>query len=113
MPWPRHESDPLKARRRQLADQERHWPSGCRNSRANSRAGRRRRGSGQESGRAPVWRMEEDGAAPKVPEAAAPRPRGLGRQRQRDMVIFFLCTAALLAIMGIVFYLWKTHVDGG
>ena len=114
MPWPtRHEPDPLKARRRQLAEQERLLAERM------SQLTRELKGdsdeaiaAGKKAAEPPVWRMEEDITAPRPFEPPASRRKGLARQRQRDRVIFFLCTAVLLAIIGLVIWLWKTRVEG-
>ncbi len=52
----------------------------------------------------PVWRLEEDSPLERrAIEPTAPRKRNLGRQRQRDMIIFFIMLGALI-IVGIMFY---------
>ena len=57
----------------------------------------------------PVWRLEED----------APRPRRTGepavvnrRQRQRDMLIFFVMIAAFIVVLALVLTLAHTHLPG-
>jgi hypothetical protein len=109
MPWSRPEPDPLKARRRQLAEQERELAQ-----RMARLTHELRHGAPPAAGAAvepPVWRMEEEGRAALPPETTATR-RPLARQRRRDKVIFFLCSGVLLVIVGLVFWLWKTHVAG-
>ncbi len=63
----------------------------------------------------PLWRLEDDAPRAHVPDAGpgAGRRRNLGRQRQRDMIIFFICMGLLLVTMWIFLWLWKTHVPTG
>jgi hypothetical protein len=109
MPWSRSEPDPLKARRRQLAEQERLLAERM-SQLSQELQGDWAKTAGKKGGlEPPVWRMEDEATRYTSPETPALRGRALARQRQRDMMIFFLCTALLLAIMGLVFWLWKTH----
>jgi hypothetical protein len=56
----------------------------------------------------PVWRMEEDGRHDRATDPVPARKRNLARQRQRDMVLFFVCIGLLLIVVVIV--LWVAHV---
>jgi hypothetical protein len=109
MPWSRSEPDPLKERRRQLAAQERELAK--RMARLTHELKHGAPPTKNAAVEPPVWRMEEEGRATIPPEMSATR-RPLARQRRRDKVIFFLCSAVLLVIVGLVFWLWKTHVAG-
>ena len=98
-------SNPLATKRRLLEEQER-------------LLAQRRRALKQqlESGGAPaaaarvdeppVWRMEDD-RYDRASDPSSPHPRHLGRQRQRDMIVFF-CMGLLLAV--IVVLLWFAWV---
>jgi hypothetical protein len=114
MPWSRshRESDPLKAKRRQLEEQERllaekmsrlthelqHGPD------LPPAEGKK------PAPEPPVWRMEDDPAPRRASEPTPARKRNLARQRQRDRLIFFIVFGCLLAVTAIVLWLWKTHV---
>ena len=110
MPWTRNEPDPLKARKQQLAEQERQLAE--RMSRLNEEL--RNGGEPLAAGKnkvpePPIWRLEEE-TSRRVPELASARRRNLARQRQRDMVVFFLCIVLLLVATGIFIWLWKVHL---
>jgi hypothetical protein len=108
----RPEPDPLKARRRQLAEQERLLAE--RMSRLTQELNEDASAPvAVKKNEPPVWRLEEETAPRRAPETVAAPVRVLGRQRQRDMIIFFLCTALLVAICLLVAWLWKTHVPSG
>jgi hypothetical protein len=108
MPWNSNDSDPLAARRRQLADQERllleqrrRLTDQLQQSGEFSPANARR-------AEPPVWRMEEDGALPRAAEPISARKRHLARQRQRDMVFVFILIGLLLIVLVVV--LWVAYV---
>ncbi|HEV3272584.1 MAG TPA: hypothetical protein VGZ93_10430 [Candidatus Methylacidiphilales bacterium] len=108
MPW--NQNDPLEARRRQLAEQERLL------------AEQRRRlteellESGQPSpadakpAEPPVWRMEDDALHQRPAEPAPARKRNLARQRRRDMILAFALILILILIIVIVIVFWVAHV---
>jgi hypothetical protein len=106
MPWNRNDPDPLEARRRQLAEQERLL------SEERRRLTEELRQSGQFSpakpAEPPVWRMEEDGLHQRVSDPTPARKRNLARQRQRDMVLFFLFIGLFLIVLVVV--LWVAYV---
>jgi hypothetical protein len=52
----------------------------------------------------PVWRMEDDVLHHRAVEPTPARKRNLGRQRQRDMIIFFICAGLLF--LALCFFLW-------
>jgi hypothetical protein len=104
MPWPRNEPDPLETRRRQLAEQERLLSEQRRQLTEKLRSSDLAAAKRAEP---PVWRMEDDSPAPRTLEPSAARRRNLGRQRQNDMILFFVFIAVLL-IVGIV--LWVVYV---
>jgi hypothetical protein len=100
MPWSRNEPDPLDARRRLLAEQERllaeqkkrlremlHQPDAI---------------TGKKIIEPPVWRMEEDHTRARSTEVTPARKRHLARQRQRDMVLFFIFIGVFLVVLVIV-----------
>jgi hypothetical protein len=108
MLWNRNDPDPLEARRRQLAEQERLL------SEQRKRLTEELRQSGESSAanvrpaEPPVWRMEEDGLHHRVTEPAPTRRRNLARQRRRDRMLFFIFIVLLLIVVGIV--LWVAYV---
>jgi len=106
MPWNRNEpTDPLEVRRRQLAEQERLLAE------QRKRLTETLQGDPSSSLKPvepPVWRMEEDGPSSRAADPTPARKRHLARQRQRDMVLFFLFIAVLLVVLGIV--LWVAYV---
>lgn len=107
MPWPRNDPDPLEARRRELAEKERLVTEQM------SRLTEELHGSGGPSPveikpEPPVWRMEEDALSRGVTDPAPARKRNLARQRQRDMILFFVLIVVLLIVVGIV--LWVACV---
>jgi hypothetical protein len=104
MPWPRNEPDPLENRRRQLAEQERLLSQQRRLLTEKLKSGD---AASVKRAEPPVWRMEDDSPAPRAPEIGTARKRNLGRQRQSDMILFFVFIAVLL-IVGIV--LWVVYV---
>lgn len=104
MPWNRNDPDPLEARRRQLAEQERHLAEQM------SQLTEELNQAGEpipeeiKPPEPPVWRMEDDALSHRMIEPTPTRKRNLARQRQRDMILFFICIGALLAALGI--FLW-------
>jgi len=106
MPWNRNDPDPLEARRRQLAEQERLLSE------------QRRRLTAQLHGESspasvkpaepPVWRMEENGRHERIADPTPARKRNLARQRQRDMILFFVFIGLFLIVLVIV--LWVAYV---
>jgi hypothetical protein len=111
MAWSSNEPDPLKARRLQLAEQERRLAEQM--SRLNHEL---EHGSTPDPAaepkpaEPPVWRMEEESPRRSAPESVSARRRNLARQRQRDRFVFFLCMALLLIVLGVVLWVWKTHM---
>jgi len=106
MPWNRNDPDPLEARRRQLAEQERLLDEQRRLlTEQLHQAGESPSAKPPEP---PVWRMEEDGRNERVADPTPVRKRNLARQRQRDMILVFGLIILLLIVLGIV--LWVIHV---
>ena len=106
MPWNRTDPpDPLEARRRQLAEQERLLAQ------QRQRLHDELRGSGEEAKPAepPVWRLEDDSRLERAADPTPARKRHLARQRQRDMVLFFLFIAVLIIVLAIVFMVAYVH----
>jgi hypothetical protein len=105
MPWNRNDPDPLEARRRQLAEQERLL------SEQRKRLTEQLHPSGESPVKPvepPVWRMEEDGPHERITDPTPARKRNLARQRQRDMVLFFVFIGLFLIVLVIV--LWVAYV---
>ena len=108
MPWNRNDPDPLEARRRQLAEQERLL------SEQRKRLTEQLLQSGESSpanvkpAEPPVWRMEEDGPHERVTDPTPARKRNLARQRQRDRILVFGLIILLLIVLVIV--LWVAYV---
>ena len=105
MPWPRNEPDPLEKRRRELDEQVRQLSEQRRLLTEKLKAGD---GSAAKRAEPPVWRMEDDSPQPRMPELATARKRNLARQRQHDMIFFFVCTLVFLIVLSIV--LWVAYV---
>jgi hypothetical protein len=106
MPWSRSEPDAIKARRRQLAEQERLLAERM----ARLSAELHHEPGAPEPKPAPelpVWRLEDEAPKPLPGETGPAVPRVLARQRRRDKVIFFLCIAFLLALILIVAWFWS------
>jgi hypothetical protein len=108
MPWNRNDPDPLEARRRQLAEQERLL------SEERKRLTEQLHQSGEspsanvKPAEPPVWRMEEDGPHERVTDPTPARKRNLARQRQRDRILVFGLIILLLIVLVIV--LWVAYV---
>jgi len=108
MPWNRNHPDPLEARRRQLAEQERDL------SERRKRLTEELEQSGESSpahlkpSEPPVWRREEDSPHQRLSEPIPARKRNLARQRQRDMVLVFGLIILFLIVLGVA--LWVVHV---
>jgi hypothetical protein len=106
MAWKSNDSDPIAARRRQLAEQERLLAE------QRQRITDELHGSGGsvKPEDPPVWRMEEEeGAAPaRATEPTSARKRNLARQRQRDRFLFFIFIVVFLIVVGIL--LWVAYV---
>ena len=108
MPWSRNDPDPLEARRRQLAEQERLL------SEQRKRLTEQLRESVElppdlKPAEPPVWRMEEDARPQRVADPTPARKRNLGRQRQRDKVLFFVFIGLLLIVVFIVLWIASAH----
>lgn len=108
MPWNRSEPDPLEVRRRELAEKERLV------SERMSQLTEQLRQAGEpvptqvKPADPPVWRMEDEGSSPHPTDPAPARKRNLARQRQRDMIVFFVCISVLLLVLIVV--LWVAYV---
>ena len=108
MPWNRNDPDPIEARRRQLAEQERLLAEQMSRLTEELHSGETLPENSKPSG-PPVWRMEEDSHPHRVAEPTPARKRNLARQRQRDMILFFIVLGVLLLALGIVLWVWHTH----
>ncbi len=107
MPWNRNDPDPLEIKRRKLEEQERLL------SEQMSRLTEELHSSGEplpeeiKPAEPPVWRLEDDATHHRTVELTPARKRNLARQRQRDMILFFICGAVLLLVIGLV--LWHVY----
>jgi len=108
MPWNRNDSDPLEARRRQLAEQERLLSEQRRLLTEQLHQSGESPAANVKPAEPPVWRMEEDGPPQRVTDPAPARKRNLARQRRRDMVLFFVFIGLFLIVLVIV--LWVAYV---
>lgn len=107
MLWKREEPDPLEAKRRHLAEQERALVEKQRVLREQLRNGGAP-GLAARVGEPPVWRMEDE-----PPDAAAdplPVRRHLARQRRRDRLFFFACIGLLLLVIAVLLWVAYVHV---
>jgi hypothetical protein len=107
MPWKRNDPDPLESRRRQLAEAERLLAE-QRHRLTEELHQSGESGAGAKAAEPPVWRMEEDGRQERITDPLPARKRNLARQRQRDMVLFFLFIGLFLVVLVIV--LWVAYV---
>jgi ABC-type Na+ efflux pump permease subunit len=108
MPWNRNDPDPLEARRRQLAEQERLLSEQRRRLTEELYQSGESPAANVKPAEPPVWRMEEDGLPQRVAESTPARRRNLARQRQRDRFLFFVFIVLLLIVLVIV--LWVAYV---
>jgi hypothetical protein len=107
---PRKEPDPLKDKRRRLAERERLLAE--RMSQLNDKLAR----GGEEAPKRhepPVWRLEEDAPVitPRI-EPTAARRRVLARQRRNDQILFFVMIIALIVVTLLVLALAHSHGQG-
>ena len=107
MPWKRDDPDPLEARRRQLAEQER----------ALAEQQQKLRDEIQSSGvvkRAEplVWRNDDDASISRAAEPTPARRRHLARQRQRDMIAAVGLIILFLIVVGLVVWVAYVHNVG-
>jgi hypothetical protein len=110
MAWPRDEPDSLRAKRRQLAEQEKRLAE--RMSRLTQELHDGPNLEKEKVAEPPVWRMEEETAVRRNSEMSSVRRRNLARQRRRDKILFFLFIALLLVATGIFFWVYQTHLRG-
>ena len=107
MPLRRNDPDPLEERRRKLAEQERLLAEQV------SRLTEQLHPSGESPSAAskpaepPVWRLEEDGVSGRSTDSMPVRRRHLARQRQHDMLLFFITLGVLLIVVSI--FLWVAY----
>ena len=108
MPWFRDDPEPLRAKRRELADKERALAARV------SQLHQELRNAPEEAARKlaepPVWRLEEDKATRHAPDVEPGRPRDLAHQRQRDKIFFFLLIVVLLLVTALFYWLYHTHL---
>jgi hypothetical protein len=109
---PRKEPDPLSGKRKLLAEQERLLAERM------EQLNRRLANNGEEETgppkpvEPPVWRLEEDAPVRRSTEPSSMNRRVLARQRQRDMLIFFVMFVALVVLVVLVMALAHTHLSG-
>src|SRR5277367_6642712 len=112
MPWNRNDPDPLDARRRQLAEQERLLAEQRQRLTEELLQAGELSSANVKPVEPPVWRLEEDGRHPRAAEPAPARKRNLARQRQRDMILVFGLVILLLIVVVIVFWIAHVHSAG-
>jgi hypothetical protein len=111
MSWSRSEPDPIKSRRRQLAEQERQLAERMAKLNQQLQDGPAT-AAVKKAVEPPVWRMEDEASKPATPDIAPTGHRVLARQRRRDKVIFFLCIAFLVVLLIIVACVWSSMRGG-
>jgi hypothetical protein len=102
MPWNRSDPDPLEARRRQLAQQERLLAA--QRKRLTEQLQQTQSDESIKPLEPPVWRMEDEPPRRRLSETSTRRNRHLARQRQRDMVLFFIFIGVFLVVVVIVLF---------
>ena len=110
MAWSRDEPDPLRAKRRQLANQEKELA--LRMSQLTEEL-RRAPNERKKAPEPPVWRLEDEISPRQAAESTSARRRNLARQTRRDKILFFLFIAVLLVVSCIFFWVYETHLQGG
>jgi hypothetical protein len=110
MAWPRDEPDSLRAKRRQLAEQERQLAE--RMSKLTQELHDGPSAEKEKTVEPPVWRMEEETAVRRTSEMSSVRRRNLARQRRRDKILFFLFIGVLVLATIIFFWVYQTHLRG-
>ena len=110
MPWPRDESDPLRAKRRELAEQERLLAAQMSKLTDELRDGPE--AAARKAAEPPIWRMEDEGRGAHAPEMSPAKRRDLARQRRQDKILFFLFIALLLLVTGVFIWVYETHLRG-
>jgi len=110
MPRRRNDPDPFEEKRQKLAEQERVIAEKL------ARIGQGLDPNPPEPvddkpAEPPVWRLEEDGHSHRRVEVTPVRKRHLARQRQRDMLLFFIALGILIIVMSIVVWVACFH-DG-
>ncbi len=104
MPWKRDEPDPLEARRRQLAEQEKALVEQRR------KLAEEIQSSGTVKRAEPlVWRNEDDTPIARAAEPTPARRRHLARQRQRDMIAAVGLIILFLIVVGLVVWIAYVH----
>ena len=108
MPWNRNEPDPLEAKRRLLAEQERALAAQRRQLSEQLRTGELPSGQVKPA-EPPVWRMEDDHGSSRDVDPTPARKRHLARQTQRDMILFFIFIVVLIIVIGAVVWVVYVH----
>ncbi len=107
MPWKRDDPDPLEARRRQIAEQEKMLAEQRRKLTEEIQS------SGVVKRPEPlVWRNEDDPPAARKTEPTPSRRRHLARQRQRDMIAAVGLIILFLIVVGLVVWIAYVHNIG-
>jgi len=107
----RNDPDPLEDMRRKLAEQERII---ARKMERISQGLDPDAPDPDEEKRAepPVWRLEEDVHAERPIEMLPARKRHLARQRQRDMLVFFIALGILIIVATVMVWVAYVHNAG-
>ncbi len=110
MPWSRNEPDPLDALRRKLAEQERQLAELKYQLEESLRQSEEPPAAGVlKPSEPPVWRLEEENHDLRGPAEPTPaRKRNLARQRQRDMILFFIIVGIFLVV--VIIAVWVAYV---
>ena len=101
-PWNRNAPDPFKDKRRVLAEQERLLAERMSRLRQELERSGEPLAEDLKPVEPPVWRMEEDTQSRRAAEPT------LARQRNRDMIWFFIILIVLVAIL--LIGLWVVYV---
>jgi predicted nucleic acid-binding Zn ribbon protein len=104
-PWNRNAPDPFKDKRRMLAEREKRLAERMSQLREELQQSGEPAASELKAVEPPVWRMEEDALSRRAIDST---PRNLARQRQRDMIWFFVILTVLVVVL-IVFWVAYKH----
>jgi hypothetical protein len=107
-PWNRNAPDPFKDKRRILAEQERLLAERMSQLREELLHSGDPLVSDLKPVEPPVWRMEDETQSRRATDPTPARKRNLARQRQRDMIWFFVILTVFVAVLIIV--LWVAYV---
>jgi hypothetical protein len=107
-PWNRNAPDPFKDKRRMLAEQERLLAEQMSRLREELQHSGDPLADNLKPVEPPVWRMEDETQSRHAADPTPARKRNLARQRQRDMIWFFVILIVLVTLL--VIGLWVAYV---